>query len=113
MVGGGRTVQLRIGGQTYRVVTSASDDELQRLTAMVEEKLALVSPPGRPINPHAMLLAALALAHELHEERNRNTERVARTKSAFTRMLQRVDAALGNLEPERRGPEGAGGEGSR
>ena len=27
----GRTVQLRVGGQTYRVVTSASDEELQRL----------------------------------------------------------------------------------
>jgi cell division protein ZapA len=97
-MGSGRQVQLRIGGQTYRVVTSASDDELHRLAAVVEQKLAQVAPPGRMVNPQALLLAALALAHELEEERARSSERLARTRTAFGRMLERVDAALGNLE---------------
>lgn len=91
----GRTVQLRVGGQTYRVVTSASEDELQRLAAVVDEKLAAVVPPGRPVSPQAMLLAAMALAHDLEEERSRSAQVTARAKSAFGRMLQRVDAALG------------------
>jgi cell division protein ZapA len=106
MAGGSRTVQLRIGGQTYRVVTTASDEELQRLTAMVEAKL----PPTRPISPQAMLLAALALAHDLEEERGRNAQQLDRARSAFGRMLQRVDAALGALD-QGRGPDG--GEGNR
>jgi cell division protein ZapA len=89
-----RTVQLRLGGQTYRVVTSATDDELQRLAAMVDEKLAAVSPPGRPITPQSMLLAAMALAHDLEEERARSAHMEERAKEAFGRILARVDAAL-------------------
>ena len=94
-------VQLRVGGQTYRVVTSASEDELRRLAAIVDEKLAAVVPPGRAVTPQAMLLAAMALAHEVEEERSRADEERARStaiaeraRGAFSRMLERVDAAL-------------------
>jgi cell division protein ZapA len=91
----GRTVQLRVGGQTYRVVTTASEEELQRLAAVVDQKLAAVVPPGRAITPQAMLLAAMALAHDLEEERARAAAVTARARAAFGRMLERVDAALG------------------
>jgi cell division protein ZapA len=91
----GRTVQLRVGGQTYRVVTSANDDELQRLAAVVDQKLAAVVPPGRAVTPQAMLLAAMALAHDLEEERARSVAVSAKARGAFGRMLERVDAALG------------------
>src|SRR5580692_7567487 len=93
----GRTVQLRVGGQSYRVVTSASEEELQRLAAAVDAKLATVVPPGRAVTPQAMLLAAMALAHELEEERERSasiTAKLSGARGAFTRMLARVDAAL-------------------
>src|SRR5262245_60036925 len=79
----GRTVQLRVGGQTYRVVTSASEEELQRLAAVVDEKLAAVVPPGRMVNPQAILLAAMALAHDLEEERARSAALAARARSEF------------------------------
>jgi cell division protein ZapA len=93
----GRTVQLKVGGQTYRVVTSASEEELQRLAAVVDAKLATVVPPGRAVTPQAMLLAAMALAHDLEEERERSSAVSAKlmgTRGAFNRMLARVDAAL-------------------
>ena len=93
----GRTVQLRVGGQTYRVVSSASDEELRRLAAVVDEKLAAVCPPGRMITPQAMVLAAMALAHDLEQERVRTQQLAARARGAFGRILQRVDAALGPL----------------
>lgn len=90
----GRAVQLRVGGQTYRVVTSASEDELRRLAAIVDEKLATVVPPGRPMTPQAMLLAAIALAHEVEAERARADTLTLRAKDAFGRILRRVDSAL-------------------
>jgi hypothetical protein len=34
-----RPVELRVGGQSYRVVSSASAEDLERLAAMVDEKL--------------------------------------------------------------------------
>ncbi|WP_433930961.1 cell division protein ZapA [Sorangium cellulosum] len=90
-----RTVQLRVGGQTYRVVTSASDEELQRLAAVVDQKLATVVPAGRSVTPQAMLLAAIALAHDLEQERTRASVIAGRARDAFGRILQRVDAVLG------------------
>jgi cell division protein ZapA len=90
----GRAVQLRVGGQTYRVVTSASEEELRRLAAIVDEKLATVVPPGRPMTPQAMLLAAIALAHEVEAERARADTVTLRAKDAFGRILRRVDSAL-------------------
>lgn len=89
-----RTVHLRVGGQTYRVVTSADDEELARLAAVVDQKLAAVVPAGRSVTPQAMLLAAMALAHDLEEERERATRIAGRAKDAFGRILQRVDAVL-------------------
>ena len=95
----GRTVQLRVGGQTYRVVSSASEQELQRFAAMVDQKLAEIVPGShtqtRVVKPEAILLAAMALAHDLEEERTRSAASAARTRGAFGRMLERVDAALG------------------
>ncbi|MFT3773804.1 MAG: cell division protein ZapA [Minicystis sp.] len=98
----GRTVQLRVGGQSYRVVTSASDEELQRLAAVVDRKLAEVVPPGRAVTPQNLLLAAMSLAHdletahrELDAERARSAALADRARGAFGRMLERVDAALG------------------
>jgi cell division protein ZapA len=90
----GRTVQLRVGGQTYRVVTSASEDELRRLAAVVDQKLAAVVPPGRAVSPQAMLLAAMALAHDLEEAQAHQAAFTAKARGAFGRLIERVDAAL-------------------
>jgi len=89
-----RTVQLRVGGQNYRVVTSATDEELQRLAAVVDQKLATLAGPGRTVTPQSMLLAAMALANDLEEERARSAQVTGRAREAFGRILARVDAAL-------------------
>ncbi len=94
----GRTVQVRVGGQNYKVVTSATDDDLQRATLVVEQKLAEVSPPGRMANPHALLLAALRLAHELEEVKAEHATLRDQTRSAFVRLRNRIDATLGTTE---------------
>lgn len=96
----GRPVQLRVGGQSYRVVTSASEDELRRLASVVDEQLSRVVPPGRLVTPQAMLLAAMSLAHELESERSRAEGLAARMREALGKLLDRVDAALGDPEGE-------------
>jgi len=105
-----RTVPLRIGGQTYRVVTGASDDELQRLAAVVDAKLSLVVPAGRAVTPQHMLLAAMALANDLEEERSRSAAVHERARGAFGRMLEKVDAALGSQGAPATAARQAGGE---
>jgi cell division protein ZapA len=103
----GRPVQLRIGGQTYRVITSADEEELARLTAMVEEKLTLVVAPGKPMTPQALLLAALALAHDLEVEKGRTAALTDMARGAFGRILRRVDTALDATAGAAKTPSGA------
>jgi len=96
-----RTVQLRVGGQSYRVVTTAADADLKRFVATIEERLALVTPRGRAVTPQSMLLAALALVHDLEEARARVVKVEQRARDALSNLLERIDAAL---EPEEDAP---------
>ena len=89
-----RVAQVKVGGQNYKVVTSAAESELNRLAAKVDEKIAEVTPRGRPVVPQALLLAAIALAHELEEERARREALERRTRDVLRRALVRIDDAL-------------------
>jgi cell division protein ZapA len=93
-----RTVELRIGGQSYRVMSSAPEEELLRLAEMVGSKLAEVSPKGRAAPPQAMLLAAMALAHEVEAQRDQREALERRTRELLRRALTRIDDALEPLD---------------
>jgi cell division protein ZapA len=92
-----RTVELRIAGQNYRLVSSAPADELQRLADVVEAKLAEIAPKGKA-QPQALLLAAMALAHEVETERDRRESLERRTRDLMRRMLVRIDDAMEPFE---------------
>jgi len=89
-----RTVQLRVAGQTYRVVTTASDADLRELVTVIEEKLGEVTARGKPPAPNALLLVALALVHEAQESRSRAERVEARSREALARLVERIDEAL-------------------
>src|ERR1700730_5431152 len=90
-----RTIELRIAGQKYRVVSSVEEEELNRLAGIVSTKLSEVTPAGRGQPPQAMLLAAMALAHEAEMERGRREALEGRTLYLLRRLLARIDGALG------------------
>jgi cell division protein ZapA len=89
-----RAVQLRVAGQSYKVVSSANEEDLQRLADAVSEKVAEVGARGRTPAPQALLLAAIALAHELEEERARRASVERKTRDMLRRVLVRLDDAL-------------------
>ena len=91
---GAAPVELRVGGQTYRVVASAEEQELRRLADLVDARLRELVAPGRQIHPQAILLAAIALAHDLEQERARRQQLEQRSREMLTTLLQRIDAAL-------------------
>jgi cell division protein ZapA len=93
-----RTVDLRIGGQSYRVVSSAAEGELQRLAASVDAKISEMLPPGRPIPAQALVLAAIALAHDLEAERAKRQALERRSRDMLRRVLVRVEDALESTE---------------
>jgi cell division protein ZapA len=90
----GVPVELRVAGNTYRVVASAEEDVLHRLAAVVDAKVNELTSPGRQVSPQALLLAAISLAHELEEERRKRRQLEDRARNMFSSLLERVDAAL-------------------
>jgi cell division protein ZapA len=60
----------------------------------VSAKVEELTPPGKSVAPQAVLLAAMALAHELEEERARRLSVERRAKDMLKRVLGRLDDAL-------------------
>ncbi len=90
----GTPVELKVGGQVYRVVASSEEAELKRLAEIVDTRLRSLASPGRQVSPQMMLLAALALAHDLEEERARRVRVESRAKEMLASVLERIDAVL-------------------
>lgn len=89
-----RPVELRIGGQSYRVVSSASAEELEHLAAIVDDKLSTIVPPGRPLTPQAMLLVAMALAHDVELEKRRVEAMRAHSRASIDELVRELDLTL-------------------
>jgi len=89
-----RTVQLEIGGHSYRVVSSAPEAELQHLAQAVNDKVAEVVPAGKVAVPQTLVLAAISLAHDLEVERAKRQVLERRSRDLLRRALVRIDDAL-------------------
>ncbi len=87
-------VTLNVGGQQYRVVASANEDTLRRLAGVVDERIRAIVPKGKPVSPNAILLAAIALANEVEEERAKREQLEVRSRDLLRRLLSRIDDAL-------------------
>lgn len=87
-------VEVKVGGFSYRVTGSASDAEMHRLAAIVDQRLRRLGGHGRHSSPHALLLVAMTLVHELEEERKLREQVEARSKEMLQSLLQRIEAAL-------------------
>ncbi len=92
-------VEVEVGGYTYRLVASADANEVRRLADVVDHKLREMSRPGRAIDPQSILLAAIALAHELEQERSKRRQVEQRSKEMLRSVLTRIDAALEGESP--------------
>jgi cell division protein ZapA len=90
-------VELNVGGQLYRVVASTGEQSLQRYAGVVNERLRELTGNG-PSHPQAMLLVAMALAHDLEEERARNAALREQAESMLRTLLERVNAALDGVD---------------
>jgi cell division protein ZapA len=93
-------VELRIGDQTYRLVSSSPEGELRLLGAIVDERLRKLSPTGTAPPAQRLLLVAMALAHDLEAERGLRRERDARWRQKVEGFVGRIDGLLGLLPCE-------------
>jgi cell division protein ZapA len=87
-------VELRVGGQTYRVIATAEEADLHRLADVVDQRLRKLTAPGRAVSPQTLLLAAISLAHDLEDERNQRVRSEQRAREMLNSLVSRIDAAL-------------------
>ncbi len=98
-----RAQNVHIAGQSYRVVSSAPEEELARLAAAVEKKLSEIVPPGKPAPPQALVLVSIALAHDLEIERAKRLALERRSRDMLRRVLVRVENVLESSEKDATG----------
>ena len=91
-------VEVNVGGQLYRVLASSGEQSLQRYAGIVNDRLRELTGSERQSHPQAMLLVAMALAHDLEQERTRHAEFRERAEGMLRTLLQRVDDALGGVD---------------
>lgn len=91
-------VEVNVGGQLYRLVASSGDQSVQRYASIVNERLRDLTGSDRPSHPQAMLLVAMALAHDLEEERARGVARREQAEAMLRNLLDRVNAALDGVD---------------
>jgi cell division protein ZapA (FtsZ GTPase activity inhibitor) len=90
-----RTVVLTIGSREYKVVSSATAEELSHLAEIVSAKLDSVTPQGGRMDPsQGLVLAALALANDLEEQQARARGVERRSRDMLRRVLVRLDSVL-------------------
>lgn len=91
-------VEVHVGGQLYRLVASTGEQTLQRYAGVVNERLRELTGSERSAHPQAMLLVAMALAHDLEEERARSAALREQAESMLRGLLDRVNAALDGVD---------------
>lgn len=88
------TVALTIGGQIYRVRSAATEQELHRLAANVDERLRALVGSSTNVPPQALLLVAISLAHDLELELARRKQLERTAHESLQLLLDRIDGAL-------------------
>ncbi|MBK8252520.1 MAG: cell division protein ZapA [Polyangiaceae bacterium] len=119
-----RAMELRVGGQTYRVVGSENDPHVQLLADLVDRKYNEVVPAGKGVVTvqQGMFAAAMALAEELvtlrtqserlAAERDRAYALLHKSRETVARVLTRVEGALSGAVPVTSGETSGEGDAS-
>jgi cell division protein ZapA (FtsZ GTPase activity inhibitor) len=85
--------EIQIGGNTYRVQSSADSNELAHLVAVVEARFGEL-PNNQRHESRRLVLVALSLAHDLEQLRREHASLRASVVERLTTLIDRVDTAL-------------------
>ncbi len=94
-----RGVKVQISGQSYTIVCDLEEAYVQQLAAYVDAKMQAISGMTSTVDTQkAAVLAALAIADELHSSRKEKGVREELLKEQAERCLTLVERALKQTE---------------
>ena len=79
-------------------VASSGEQTLQRYAGVVNDRLRELTGSERSSHPQAMLLVAMALAHDLEQERAQRQAERRDTEEMLRQLLGRVNEALDGVD---------------
>jgi cell division protein ZapA len=80
------------------LVASSGEQTVQRYAGVVNERLRALTGTDRTSHPQAMLLVAMALAHDLEQERARRQSELSGAEAMLRELLGRVNEALEGVD---------------
>ena len=91
-----RTINVEIGGARYRIASDADADHLERLAAIVNERIdALGTSAARTASPgHLLAVVALSLAEDLEGAESRGQAFEQETRATVVQAIERIDRRL-------------------
>jgi cell division protein ZapA (FtsZ GTPase activity inhibitor) len=89
-------ITVRVGGAYYQLRTDMSPDEVNRIVEYVDKKLREVDPKGLLPPAKASVLASLAIAGELLQERSGNADGARDVLRRLRTLHDTLDGALGS-----------------
>ena len=93
-----RGVKVQIYGQSYTIFGDLDEAYVQQLAAYVDAKMLAIGMTSTVDTQKAAVLAALAIADELHSSRKEKSEREDLLKEQAERCLTLVERALKQTE---------------
>jgi cell division protein ZapA len=88
-------VKVQIFGQTYSIYGELDQAYVQKLASYVDEKMTAISEATKTIDTHKVaVLAALAIADELHSSQRDRGEEESLLREQAERCLTLVERAL-------------------
>jgi cell division protein ZapA (FtsZ GTPase activity inhibitor) len=87
-----RTIVFSVAGRSYRVVTTASAEEIHQLAKTVDERLRSIA-GSRPPGIEAFVLTAVSLAHDAASQKKRADDIAQGARNVMGKVLDRIDAA--------------------
>jgi cell division protein ZapA len=94
-----RAVKVQIFGQTYTIQGELEEAYVQKLAAYVDQKMHAIADMTSTVDTHKVaVLAALAIADELHSLRTERGEQEELLKEQAERCLTLVERALRQTE---------------
>jgi cell division protein ZapA len=94
-----RGVKVQIYGQSYTIMGDLDEAYVQQLAAYVDAKMQAITGMTSTVDTQkAAVLAALAIADELHSSRKEKSEREDLLKEQAERCLTLVERALKQTE---------------
>jgi len=101
-MGGERSIEIKIMGQTYSVKTDGNEEHLQEVARYVNEKMEEILRNTKSVSTlNVAILAALNIADDLLKEKERRKSLFRELEAKSKDLVEKIDVEIGGKEQKK------------